>query len=545
MQKFSYNVTDKSGNGQSGISVTVKKDGVATTIYSDNGVTTTTNPVISSSDGSFSFYAPSGVYTLSVTDASDSTVYLWDSSAVISVNVRDFGALGDGSTDTDDILAETTKIQAAIDAAIALVGNTVQQPHGEVYFPGASVYLTNSLTTSKHITLRGDGRTSTYLKLAAGVTTPHVTVTGENLSLSVDDIIHAPIYGIGMLGNRTDTTPNNAHGIYCPDTAWSIGTQYSPSLVLRDVSIEGYSGSGIWTGVNRNWAIFDGVISRYNNRDGWTSYGYDHLVSKCSFGENVNYGVRSVAGGSSKLIACTVFGNMSGIVLDSATNNTWQVIGCDIDDNLQYGFYAGGAGAADCHILVGNKFTNNSTTAANTYSDIYLDGIEGAIVVGNHFQYGAQAVKYLIEFVNGAKAQWAGNSMPGATAPYGTAITNDFSALLSTQGAIGYAAGFGGTVTQLTSKSTAVTLNRPTGQITMDNAALAAATVVTFTLTNSCIAAGDRLILSHDSAGTPGAYTLNAQCAAGSASINVRNATAGSLGQPIVLGFTLVKGATT
>lgn len=102
----------------------------------------------------------------------------------------------------------------------------------------------------------------------------------------------------------------------------------------------------------------------------------------------------------------------------------------------------------------------------------------------------------------------------------------------------------GGTVTQATDKATGVTLSKATGQITMNNAALAAATVVTFALTNTLIEAGDVLILNHVSGGTAGAYTLNAQCGAGTADINVRNATAGSLGEAIVIGFVLVKGAT-
>ena len=53
---------------------------------------------------------------------------------------------------------------------------------------------------------------------------------------------------------------------------------------------------------------------------------------------------------------------------------------------------------------------------------------------------------------------------------------------------LGYGAGAGGTVTQATSKSTAVTLNKPTGKITMNNAALAANTTVQFNLNNNLIA---------------------------------------------------------
>ena len=110
---------------------------------------------------------------------------------------------------------------------------------------------------------------------------------------------------------------------------------------------------------------------------------------------------------------------------------------------------------------------------------------------------------------------------------------------------VGYlTTGQGGTVTQGTSKSTGVTLSKKCGQITMHNAALASDTTVSFTLTNSTIAATDVVVLNHVSAGTAGSYLLNAQPAAGSASINVRNITGGSLSEAIVIGFAVVKATT-
>jgi len=108
----------------------------------------------------------------------------------------------------------------------------------------------------------------------------------------------------------------------------------------------------------------------------------------------------------------------------------------------------------------------------------------------------------------------------------------------------GYITGEGGTVTQATSKATAVTLNKKCGQITMNAASLAADTTVTFTLTNSTIAATDLLVLNHDSGGTAGSYLLNAQCGAGSVAINVRNVTAGALAEAIVIGFAVIKAVT-
>jgi hypothetical protein len=109
----------------------------------------------------------------------------------------------------------------------------------------------------------------------------------------------------------------------------------------------------------------------------------------------------------------------------------------------------------------------------------------------------------------------------------------------------GYIVGEGGTVAQSTSKSTAVTLNKRCGRITMNGAALAAATTVSFTLTNSTIAATDLLVLNHVSGGTAGSYLLNAQAAAGSASINVRNINSSSLSEAVVIGFAVVKASIT
>ena len=105
----------------------------------------------------------------------------------------------------------------------------------------------------------------------------------------------------------------------------------------------------------------------------------------------------------------------------------------------------------------------------------------------------------------------------------------------------GYVTGDGGAVTQATSKSTGVTLSKKCGQITLNGAALAADTTVSFTLTNTTVAATDIIVLNHVSGGTAGSYLLNAQAAAGSASINVRNITSGSLSEAIVIGFVVVK----
>jgi hypothetical protein len=109
-------------------------------------------------------------------------------------------------------------------------------------------------------------------------------------------------------------------------------------------------------------------------------------------------------------------------------------------------------------------------------------------------------------------------------------------------GEIGYTANAQGAVTQLTSKSTAVTLNKSAGRITMNNAELAATTNVSFTLNNSLISANDVLILTV-SGGNATAATYNCfvnSLAAGTASITLRNISAGSLSEAIIINFAII-----
>lgn len=127
---------------------------------------------------------------------------------------------------------------------------------------------------------------------------------------------------------------------------------------------------------------------------------------------------------------------------------------------------------------------------------------------------------------------------PGAGAVQASGFVKSTSATAG----VGYGTGAGGTQTQSTNKSTTVVLNTVCGAITMNNAALNAGTIVSFTLTNSAIAATDVLVLNHISGGTPGSYTLNARAASGSATIDVRNNTGGSLSEAIVIQFAVIKG---
>jgi hypothetical protein len=107
---------------------------------------------------------------------------------------------------------------------------------------------------------------------------------------------------------------------------------------------------------------------------------------------------------------------------------------------------------------------------------------------------------------------------------------------------LGYTAAAQGTVTQLTSKSTAVTLNKSAGVITMNNASLATATNATFTLNNNLISPNDTVILTISGGqATPGSYNVFANAlTAGTVSITLRNISGGSLSEAVVINFALI-----
>jgi hypothetical protein len=110
-------------------------------------------------------------------------------------------------------------------------------------------------------------------------------------------------------------------------------------------------------------------------------------------------------------------------------------------------------------------------------------------------------------------------------------------------GGVGYTNGAGGAVNQLGNKSTGVTLNKQSGDITTQATNLGADTIVSFVLTNSTIGTSDLLLLQHQSGGTIGSYSLNASCSSGSATIYIRNNTAGTLGEALVIRYAVIKGA--
>ena len=117
--------------------------------------------------------------------------------------------------------------------------------------------------------------------------------------------------------------------------------------------------------------------------------------------------------------------------------------------------------------------------------------------------------------------------------------------LVTNPAGLGYGTGSGGTVTQATSKSTDVTLNKPTGQITMAASALAANTSVQFVVNNSLVAITDVAVVGMSAgAASYQNYLVQANIEVGKIVIHVRNISGGSRSEALVINFAIIKGAT-
>lgn len=103
---------------------------------------------------------------------------------------------------------------------------------------------------------------------------------------------------------------------------------------------------------------------------------------------------------------------------------------------------------------------------------------------------------------------------------------------------VGYATGAGAAVTQITSRTTGVTINANCGQITLVSAA-GSATPASFTVTNSKVADGDVIILNQNS-GTDLVELFVTDVAAGSFQITFFT-TGGTTTETPVINFAVIK----
>lgn len=116
------------------------------------------------------------------------------------------------------------------------------------------------------------------------------------------------------------------------------------------------------------------------------------------------------------------------------------------------------------------------------------------------------------------------DGVTGPTLTFGSILAGGSIRSNSASSGIGYATGAGGAVTQITNRTTGVTVNAICGAITTDTSSLAAGAEAEFTVTNSSVAVGDVVVVALRSGATANtSVPVVTTVAAGSFKIQLTN----------------------
>lgn len=126
-----------------------------------------------------------------------------------------------------------------------------------------------------------------------------------------------------------------------------------------------------------------------------------------------------------------------------------------------------------------------------------------------------------------------------STATISTATVSGTLLATSPSAGIGYGAGSGSASTQLTNKSTAVTLNGLTGQITLNSFSMSSAATASFVMTNSAIVATDVIVPNINSA----SYSARAFAGTGTALFTVTNQSGVTASDSPTINFVVLRGS--
>lgn len=251
--------------------------------------------------------------------------------------------------------------------------------------------------------------------------------------------------------------------------------------------------------VSVDTAVTDNAIARYN---GTTGKLENSNVIVDDRGNITAYNASSTDGGSEAFSIKYVEGQKPNVISSARSSSAWS-----------FGF--------------GVK--PSSTTAGE-----FISTVDNSI-----WKRGTLLVADTLTFLKAPAQDTAVGSTVSMTEVFRTTSSGNL-LLTSGTGALGYGTGSGGTVTQLTSKSTAVTLNKPSGKIITHNEPLASGATVTFILNNSLISSGDILVIANDSYV---AYSIESRLVFdGIAYISITNKNATS-SDIIGIRFSIIKGA--
>jgi hypothetical protein len=271
-----------------------------------------------------------------------------------SVSVKDFGAVGDDTTD------DTVAIQAAVNACS--IGGTV-------YFPAGKYKITTAITINKPLTIYGVGPGSfinnlgSYIRQATTSANAFTLIaTLNNFSFSAYGIIDVHFRDIAVIGSSSSSYSARGIGV---DTSVNSGDFHIRECTFTNVNVRyfntGYELVGI-AYLNRWFAgcvsqcgmgisIVRGSASDIGGQTRFFGTTFDLITDACV---RLN---TDTFGGSFAFFGCTLSESCYGIVANEETILT--VTGCEFEKLIKSGSLGAG-------IYITMTETNPNTTGTKT-----------------------------------------------------------------------------------------------------------------------------------------------------------------------------------
>jgi len=251
--------------------------------------------------------------TIQAQPLNDNFSYLNERKNDLAINVKDYGAIGDGIAD------DTAAIQAALNAGSLAQG-------GIVFFPEGTYQISNELTNnSANIMLCGTGLSSTIRQ----------TVDGKH---GINVGAHNGVRIIGLRLLTSGFTPTSGNGIHS-DMA---GDLYLERIVCQDFFNGFYIDTRTLVTQSQVYLI---SCEAYNNGgDGfYINRGTDVNFSNCRSLSNSGNGVYIFESSGLSMTQCLLSSNTGhGIKFDGVANNNWDYFSQIISDgNTQRGYSIG------------------------------------------------------------------------------------------------------------------------------------------------------------------------------------------------------------